>query len=464
MHIQAGSKLSKKGENCFMNERILIIEDDSTFRSLMNTILRAEGLNTTEAENAEKGLELLKKHEFDIVLSDMRLPGMSGLDLFRLTRNEASPPAFIVLTAFGTIEEAVSAIKEGVFDFLTKPLKDPDSLRSVVQKAIETRKKDREYLHFKECEAAGIPPEELIFAGNSMADIKKMIIEVAPTQATVLIQGESGTGKELAARAIHLASARKASGFVTINCAAIPENLMESEMFGHERGAFTGAMQARRGKFELAQGGTLFLDEIGELPLPLQAKLLRVLQEKKFERVGGSKEIAADARIIAATNRSLEAEVKEKRFREDLFYRINVFPITLPSLRERVDAIPNLAKYFLHKFRSITGKHIESIDHRAMEALKKHKWPGNIRELQNAIERAVILGRDRLTLENFPGISHDGNPLDNEAEPILDCIEKLAILDTLKKCGNNRRITADKLGISKRTLQYRLKKYGITGN
>lgn len=447
-----------------MNERVLVIEDDSTFRSLLCTILKAEGLYTAEAETAEKGLNLLKKQVFDLVLTDMRLPGMSGMDLFRSTRNDASPPAFIVITAFGTIEEAVSAIKEGVLDFLTKPLKDPDSLRTLVKKALVNRKKEREYLHFKESESSGIPPENLIFSGRAMEEVRRLITEVAPTQATVLIQGESGTGKEVAARAIHILSGRKDSGFIAVNCAAIPENLMESELFGHERGAFTGAIKARMGKFELAQGGTLFLDEIGELPLALQAKLLRVLQEKKFERVGGSKELAANARIIAATNKPLEKEVKEKRFREDLFYRLNVFPILIPPLRERTDAIDLLTDYFVRKFSALTGKQIKSIDDKAVKAIKKHEWPGNIRELQNAVERAVIIGKERLLPEHFPGIISSSSIHDGQDEPILGSVEKKIILDTLVKYGNNRRITAEMLGISRRTLQYRLKKYGITGS
>ena len=294
-------------------ERILVVEDDATFRSLLATILDGEGYEVEEAEDGEKALAMLRQSEFDLVVSDLRMPGRSGMDLFRETRSYPAPPPFLLITAYGTIEEAVSAIKEGAADFLTKPLKDPAALRTLVKKVLDAGRREREYLSLKEAESRGLPPEDLIFAGEAMKDIHRMVREVAKTVSTVVVYGESGTGKELIARTIHLLSPRREAGFVPINCASIPETLLESELFGHERGAFTGAVQSRRGKFELARGGTIFLDEIGEMPFSLQAKLLRVLQERSFERVGGSREIRADVRVIAATNRTLETEVKEDR-------------------------------------------------------------------------------------------------------------------------------------------------------
>lgn len=446
-----------------MKPRILIVEDDATFRSLLLTILKSEGMEVKEVVTAEQGLSLLHRESFDLVVSDLKLPGMSGLDLFRATRTDLAPPPFILLTAFGTIEEAVGAMKEGVLDFLTKPLKDPDTLRSLIHKVLEGSRREREYISLKETENAGLPPEDLIFAGSAMDEVRRLIGEVAPTLATVLLQGESGTGKELAARIIHLLSPRKSAGFVAINCAAIPESLLESELFGHERGAFTGALQARRGKFELAQGGTVFLDEIGELPLPLQAKLLRVIQERRFERVGGNKELAADIRIVAATNRDLAREAAEKRFREDLFYRLNVFPITLPPLRERTDAIPALVAYFIERFAGMTGKPVTGIDPKALQILRQYSWPGNIRELQNAIERAVILGSGRLCILNFPENIQRQQEGAGEKGSLLQEAERETIIQALKDSGNNRRVAAEKLGISKRTLQYRLKQYGLVG-
>jgi DNA-binding NtrC family response regulator len=447
-----------------MTTRILIAEDDSTFRGFLRTVLRGEGYDIREASDGDEALALLRRESFDLVLSDLRMPGMGGLELLRASREDAYPPAFVILTAFGTIEEAVAAVKEGATDFLTKPLKDPDTLRVLVERILSGKNREREYLALKETEAAGLPPEELIFAGQAMAEVRRLVGEVAPTGTTVLVNGESGTGKELIARAIHLLSPRRGAGFVAVNCAAIPENLLESELFGHERGAFTGAVQARRGKFELAQGGTLFLDEIGELPLPLQAKLLRVLQERTFERVGGNREIRADVRVVAATNRDLAAEIRERRFREDLFYRLNVFPVTLPPLRERRDALPQLVNWFIRRFSGMTGKKVRSIEPDAMAALRRYPWPGNIRELQNVVERGVILARHSLTLDDLPDAFRAPSTVTQEGEGVLKGLEREAILAALKSCGNNRRMAAEKLGISRRTLQYRLREYGLVGD
>jgi DNA-binding NtrC family response regulator len=338
-----------------MSATILIVEDDDVFRELLTTILDAAGYTVATASDGGEGLRRIQRESFDLVLSDLKMPVRGGLDLFRATCDEPNAPLFIFITAFGRVDEAVAAIKEGAFDFLAKPLKDPATLLAVVTRALEQVTLERLTVSMQETEQAGLPPEELIFAGRAMEDVRKLVQDVARTTATVLLHGESGTGKELIARMVHLSSPRKAAQCIPLNCAAIPENLLESELFGHEKGAFTGAIQARKGKFELAHGGTIFLDEIGEMPGLLQAKLLRVLQERVFERVGGSLQIKADVRVIAATNRDLATEVAEKRFREDLFYRLNVFPITLPPLRERTDAIPQMVRFFCARFSAAAG-------------------------------------------------------------------------------------------------------------
>ncbi len=445
-----------------MTGRILLVEDDETFRGFLQTILEDAGHEVQEAADSLKGARLLRRESFDLVISDLKMPGKSGLELFRETRQEPNPPQFIFLTAFGTVEEAVSAIKEGAVDFLTKPLRDPDTLLSLVDKAIAAQGRAREYLSLKEAEAAGLPPEDLIFAGGAMRDVRKMVHEVAATTANVLIYGESGTGKELVARTVHLLSPRRTAAFVPLNCAAIPENLLESELFGHEKGAFTGAVQSRQGKFELARGGTIFLDEIGEMPLSLQAKLLRVLQERVFERVGGTKEIKADVRVIAATNRNLREEVAQRRFREDLYYRLNVFPLTLPPLRERSDAVALLSEYFLRRFSRQVGKRLTGIEERALEAMNSYDWPGNIRELQNIMERAVILAHDIVRYGDLPDqMQVKSASTGRGGKDILKSVEREMIVSALNKHGGNRRLAAEELGFSRRTLQYKLKEFGL---
>ncbi|MBT0666466.1 sigma-54 dependent transcriptional regulator [Geobacter pelophilus] len=444
-----------------MTATILIVEDDVVFRELLTTILDGAGYTVTTAADGGEGLRRIQRERFDLVLCDLKMPVRSGLDLFRVTRSDLNAPLFIFITAFGRVEEAVSAIKEGAFDFLSKPLKDPASLLATVQRALEQVALERLTISLKEVEQAGLPPEDLIFAGRAMESVRKLVQDVARTTANVLLHGESGTGKELIAKMIHLASPRRAAPFVPLNCAAIPENLLESELFGHERGAFTGAAQARRGKFELAQGGTIFLDEIGEMPMLLQAKLLRVLQERTFERLGGSIQIKADVRVIAASNRDLAAEVAEKSFREDLFYRLNVFPITLPPLRERIDAIPALVRHFCARFSASAGvRRPIGITADALLTLQRHTWPGNVRELQNVIERAVILARGEITVSELPETLQEQQPAES-CEGLLKHREKETIQRTLQEFKGNRRKTAEALGISLRTLQYRIKELGL---
>ncbi|MBW4055630.1 MAG: sigma-54-dependent Fis family transcriptional regulator [Proteobacteria bacterium] len=443
---------------------ILIVEDDQTFRGLLAAILVDAGHEVTQAVDGAAGLVKLKQNVFDLVLSDLKMPKMGGVELFRASRSLPSPPPFVLLTAFGTVEEAVAAIKDGVSDFLTKPLKDPASLRDLVDRLLEERHRERLIKSGEQCELTGLPPLDILFAGLAMQEVRRLAGEVAATEATVLIGGESGTGKELLARYIHLTSLRKAQTFVVVNCAAIPENLLESELFGHERGAFTGASAARQGKFEMAAGGTIMLDEIGEMPLAMQAKLLRVLQERSFQRVGSNKELRADVRVLAATNRDLGKEVVAGNFREDLYYRLNVFPVELPPLRDRRDALLVLAGFFVRLHARTMGKKVSGIAAPAMKALRSYHWPGNIRELQNILERAVILARGEVTSAELPEVirvAHDGLP--REDVGILKEAERDAIAAALKATVGNRRLAAERLGISRRTLQYRLKEYGMTG-
>jgi len=445
-----------------MKGRILLVEDDETFRSFVQVILEDEEYEVRVAYNGNEGRQMLAKESYDLVITDLKMPGKSGLDLFRETRQDPGAAPFVFLTAFGTVDEAVSAMKDGAVDFLTKPLSGPEELLAVVSRVIDHQQLARTVRSMKEAESSGLPPEELVFAGQAMQGVRTLILEVAKTTANVLLLGESGTGKELIARTIHLLSPRGKAGFIPINCAAIPENLLESELFGHEKGAFTGAIQARLGKFELAKGGTIFLDEIGEMPLALQAKLLRVLQERVFERVGGSKEIRADVRVIAATNRNLQDEVVQRRFREDLYYRLNVFPIQLPPLKDRVDAIPLLAGYFLNRFSVQTGKKLQGFEKAALTAMEHYTWPGNVREMQNVVERAVILAHGTIRCDNLPEIVlRKPEPVVQDSRDALKSVEREMIIKALGRHRGNRRLAAEELGLSRRALQYKLKEYDL---
>jgi len=442
--------------------RILLVEDDDTFRSLMVDILTEDGYEVVEAADGVAALRLLQAAPFDLVLSDLKMPRMGGIELFHASRRDPAAPPFVLITAFGTVEEAVGAIKDGVSDFLTKPLKDPDSLRALVARLLAECCRHRHLVALDETEIPGLPPLPILFAGQAMAEVRRLAGEVAPTETTVLIGGESGTGKELLARYLHLTSPRKAGPWVAVNCAAIPETLLESELFGHERGAFTGATSARQGKFELASGGTILLDEIGEMPIPMQAKLLRVLQEHSFQRVGGNRELSANVRVLAATNRDLAKEAALGRFREDLFYRLHVFPLTLPPLRDRRDALDDLVHFFLRLHTRAMGKLALGVTSQALKALRAYPWPGNIRELQNVLERAVILARGEVTVEQLPpSLQPALGPAREGAGGILKEAEQAMIQAALKATNGNRRLAAERLGISRRTLQYRLKDYGL---
>jgi len=449
---------------------VLIVEDEANMRRVLEALLRRAGYQTLEAADGQSALEVLDAESVDAVLSDLKMPHMNGLELLQAVQQKHQSVPFILLTAYGTIGSAVEALKQGAFDYLTKPF-DPDEIQQVVAKAVKTHV-------LQESETSLEPDEEpdklLLGAGPELAEIMRLIELVAPTTATVLIGGESGTGKELVAKSLHLQSPRRENPFIKINCAAIPESLLESELFGHEKGAFTGAARQKPGRFELADGGTLFLDEIGEMPLSAQPKLLRAIQEARFYRVGGTHTIEVDVRLVAASNRDLEEEVRSGRFREDLYYRLKVLPIRLPPLRERTEDIPRLARFFLKRFARRLSREAESIGAEALEALCSYAWPGNIRELENALERAVLLSRGpEIQLADLPdelvSTLRAGGRRPNEASsPLKDRIrsatrriEREAILEALQLTQGNVTQAASRLGLSRRGLQLKIKELEI---
>jgi DNA-binding NtrC family response regulator len=444
-----------------MKYSILIVDDEPAQRQLLSTSL-AKDYAIVAAANGLEATQLLTRRNFDLIITDERMPGMSGIELIKWIRERSPEIPIIVLTAHGSVETAVEAIKLGAQEYLTKPLKSPDELRIVVLKALRNRVlQDQKLVHEAETEAQ-FPPD-IIAESEGMKGILKLALQVAQQSTTVLITGESGSGKEVVARLIHRRSPRSEDPFVAVNCAALSETLLESELFGHERGAFTGAIQARRGRFELANGGTLFLDEVGDMSASLQAKLLRVLQEQQFERLGGTRIITVNVRVIAATNRDLSRAIEEKSFREDLFYRLNVFPLHLPPLRDRREDIIPIAEFFARKTAGRMGRPFEAISEDARRILYQYSWPGNVRELQNAIERALIIaGGPLLHARDLPLLAPDQKA--EISTPItLAEIEKKAILAALERNGGERQATAEQLGISLRTLQYRLKEYGLAG-
>ncbi len=442
-----------------MGRAVLVVEDDALMRSFLVDVLAAEGHRVESASDGTTGLAGLARDSWDLVITDLKMPELDGLSLLKEGRKIRPEARWIVITAHGSVESAVEAMKAGATDYLLKPFKSPDELRLVVRRALREVESEARITLLSEELGRDFPPSELIFLGTAMERLRDMVREVAPTTASVLLTGASGTGKEVLARVIHAWSPRRDQPFVAVNCAALAESLLESELFGHERGAFTGAVAARKGRFELADGGTLFLDEIGEIAPSVQVKLLRVLQERVVERVGGVRPVPVDVRVVAATNRDLKALVAEGKFREDLYYRLNVFPLRLPALAERLDAVLPLADFFRAKFSARFGKQVDRFTAAAQEGLRRYAWPGNIRELQNVVERAVILARgeiapDHLNLEIgtecLPGRSG------------LREVEREAIERVLRENAGNRRKAAAELGISLRTLQYRLKEYGLS--
>ncbi len=444
---------------------ILIIDDERGTREAMGKFLRLD-YDVTLAEDGEKGINLLNRNHYDLILSDIRMePGPSGLDVLSASLKLTPPPPCILFTAYGSIETAVEAVKQGAFDFVTKPV-NFDRLEIIIRRALESVSLKEENTELKRKLGSSFGVKGMIGNSAKMKNIIETIEQVAPTRTTVLITGESGTGKELVAQAIHQCSGRTGK-FVPVHCSALPDNLIESELFGHERGAFTGAVEMRKGRFELAEGGTIFLDEIGEIPLHIQVKLLRVLESRSFERIGGSETIVTDARVVAATNRDLKKMVEEGTFREDLFYRLDVVSLEIPPLRERKEDIPLLVKHYLDVFNKENGKDI-GITETAMASLCAYAWPGNIRELRNCVERMVVLCRGKMIeLENVPvdvreGVT-PGIAKTVLAQPScdLECNEKMLIERALNECKGNRTKAAEKLGISRRTLHRKLHTYNL---
>jgi len=444
---------------------ILVVDDDAPTREALATGLKKLGHEILSAATGAAALDEVRRHEVDLAIIDLRLPDMVGTELFGALRILRPEAIAIMISGHATVDEAVSALKRGIYDFITKDFR-MGELRKVVSKALETQKllveNERLRQALKERSASGR------MMGRSAAFLKIMqtVGQIAPMKSTVLLSGESGVGKELIADAIHHQSPRRTKPLVKLNCGALPEGLIESELFGHEKGAFTGAIQQRKGRFELADGGTLFLDEISEMPLATQVKLLRVLQEGEFERVGGAQTLKGDVRIIAATNVDLEAAVAAGRFRKDLFYRLNVINLTIPPLRERVEDIPLLALYFLDKFCLENDRPAMGFTPNAMLALKNYDWPGNIRELQNVVERAVALTTGNMVhLEDLPDDIRRHHPEDDKIVlPVgvtMEEIERLAILQTLKKTHGDKELAARLLGIGLATLYRRLKEMEV---
>ena len=446
--------------------RILVVDDEANARAALSEILRDEGYATETAADGFKALGKLEEFAPDVVLTDLKMPGLDGIAFMEKAKSASPQTVFVVMTAFGTISSAVSAIKKGAENYLTKPL-DYEALSAVVDRAMEKAKLLQETLalrdRLRERNAFGHIVVTEDAGPHSMRAVLDLVAQVGPSKATVLITGESGTGKELIAEALCAASPRASAPFVRLHCAALAESLLESELFGHERGAFTGAVARREGRFKQADGGTLFLDEIGEIPQGTQVKLLRFLQEKTFERVGGNETLKVDVRLIAATNRDLKAEIKKGHFREDLYYRLNVIAVELPPLRERRQDIGPLASFFLGRYAKENGRNIEGISDEALKVLSTYDWPGNVRELENVIERAVVLcDAAQIDVRHLPSSLVPADQRDG-APPIpgstIQDLERYAILKTLEACGGSTSKAASILGVSPRKIQYKLHEY-----
>jgi DNA-binding NtrC family response regulator len=450
-----------------MKKRILVVEDEDKLRRVVELQLQSAGFDVDKAGTAEDGLRLADRA--DLVLTDLRLPGMDGLELLGLLRRQNSQIPVIVMTAYGTVESAVEAMKAGAADFLMKPFS-LDHLMAVVNKALEMRALRDENRKLREELGWRYEFDNIIGGSPAMQEIFATLMRVAPTRATVLLAGESGVGKDLIARALHFHSPRRDRPFVKINCSAIPENLMESELFGFEKGAFTGAVAAKPGKFEQADTGTVFLDEIGDVPAATQVKLLRVLQERELERLGSNKTKRIDVRVIAATNQDLRAALEQGTFREDLYYRLNVVPMNIPSLRERREDIPPLAEHFVKKLARDSGSLVESITEAAIEKLMAYHWPGNVRELENVIERSLVLCSG--TKLDAADIWLDLSPRSRSTNSVdaflpegltLDTYEQALIREALRRAEGNKSQAARLLGLTRNALRYRLSQMGMEG-
>ncbi|HXN06517.1 MAG TPA: sigma-54 dependent transcriptional regulator [Nitrospiria bacterium] len=444
---------------------ILIVDDEVNIRAALARIVEKQGFQADTAENGQVALSRIENGFYHLVITDLKLPDMNGLEVLKKVKERSPETEVVVMTAYGTIETAVNAIKGGAYDYLTKPV-EKERVLLLIDKALERQSLSQENQRLRESLKIKNRFEEMIGKSDVLRNIYETIDQVVESDATVLITGESGTGKELVARAIHQRSGRRDQPFITINCGALPETLFESELFGYEKGAFTGAVSSKMGRFELADGGVLFLDEIGELNLKNQVDFLRVLETREFRRLGGTKLVHVNVRFIAATNRNLLEAVENKTFREDLYYRINVVPIHLPPLRDRKEDIPILVEYFLREYASIYQREERTVSAETMRLLIHYSWPGNIRQLKNAIEREVIMVRDKVFLpehlpaeiQNSPEKAKTLNLLLGKS---LEEIEKEVIEGTLRDVTHHREKAAKILGISTRALQYKIKSYGI---
>jgi DNA-binding NtrC family response regulator len=452
-------------------DRILLVEDDRNTLEGLSEILSMENYEVVKAIDGKTGVRELKKSSFNVLLTDLVLPDFDGLELANIAWQEQNEIMVVIMTAYGSVKHAVSAMKKGVFDYLTKPI-DIDELLIVLKKAINRQKLHYDYFAFKDEVKEKYQYDNIIGGSGKMQEVLRQVDKIAGSDATILIRGESGTGKELIARAIHYNSPRKNKELMELNCSSIPESLLESELFGYEKGAFTGAHKQMKGKFETADGGTIFLDEIGEMSANIQVKLLRFLQEKRFNRVGGTSFVSVDIRLIAATNADLELALEKGKFREDLYYRLNVIPIHIPTLRERPEDIPPLAEHFIKKFAQKNKKLIGGIDGEAIEILVKYAWPGNVRELENAIENAVVMTENHTILSDdlpfyiknshknisLPDFSElDGMNYRNQ----LEHADKMIIKRALEETNGNKTHAAKKLGFSIRTMRNKVNKYDL---
>jgi len=448
-----------------MSQRtILVVEDEELMRSILRRLLEGSGYEVVTADSAEAAISAFAENEISVTLTDIKMSGMDGIELLDRLKGIDSEALVVVMTAYSSVDTAVAALRKGAYDYVTKPFVNEDILQTI-KNAIQQRELFRENRALRRELNKQFAFSEIIGTSDALQQIFALVKKIADTNATVLIQGESGTGKELIARAIHLNSSRASNPFLAVNCGALPESLLESELFGHTKGSFTGAISDKKGLFRAASGGTLFLDEIGEMPIALQVKLLRALQEHEVTPVGATEALRFDARIVAATNKNLEQEVKEQRFREDLFYRLNVIELTVPPLRERIEDIALLAKHFVAKSARVQNSPEKSITRDAMEALVNYEWPGNVRELENAIERAYILSGEEIDVESLPQKLREkaGRAFRTRDEegfrPTLEELERRYLMEVLGSVGEDKTKAAHILGIDLSTLYRKLKRY-----